>query len=258
MALPHLTSTPRRAAPGAVVVITGPPAAAGTLAARAAAASAAARPGSTVLLADLTRRAVLDAVVACRSGPETLTSVLEASRLGAPAAEALEVAAPPGPAGHRVLRGLAHPLDWTAVRAEAVDRALGALRARSELVIALVDPDLEGEAETGSVDLEDRHALTRWALAHASGVAVAAEPGPVGLDLARRLAAELGAAANEAVPVVVLGPDGTGRGHGCEGSPATIGALVGHALGRPPAAAPWSTEPIRLGELGIRPAAPGS
>jgi cellulose biosynthesis protein BcsQ len=63
--------------------------------------------------------------------------------------------------GYHLLLGLRRHRDWTALRARAVDAAVQGLLRSYRVVVADVDPDIEGEAATGSLDVEDRNRLAR-------------------------------------------------------------------------------------------------
>lgn len=85
-----------------------------------------------------------------------------------------------------VLLGLRRPRDWVSLRPRSVDAALDGLRRAYDAVVLDVDADLEGEDDTGSVDVEDRHCVTRCGLRHADLVVVVGAPGLKGLhDLVR-------------------------------------------------------------------------
>ncbi len=62
--------------------------------------------------------------------------------------------------GYRLVLGLRQPRDWAGMRPRAVEAAFAGLRRTHDVVIADLDADLETEAETGSPDIEDRHAAT--------------------------------------------------------------------------------------------------
>ena len=85
-----------------------------------------------------------------------------------------------------VLLGLRRSRDWVSLRPRSVEAALGGLRRAYDAVVLDVDADLEGEDDTGSVDVEDRHCITRCGLRHADLVVVVGSPGLKGLhDLLR-------------------------------------------------------------------------
>jgi hypothetical protein len=62
-----------------------------------------------------------------------------------------------------LLPGLRRRRLWTQLRPSSSLEALNALRRSYDAIVADLDGDLEGEAESGSIDVEDRHQLTRLA-----------------------------------------------------------------------------------------------
>ena len=110
---------------------------------------------------------------------------------------------------YRVLLGLRRHRDWTVLRPRAFHAALDGLRASFTKVVADLDPDLEGEAECGSVDVEDRNLVARTVTAQADVVVVTGLAGPQGVHrLARTLRAlrEHGVADERILPVVNRAP----------------------------------------------------
>lgn len=111
--------------------------------------------------------------------------------------------------GYRLLLGLRRHRDWTALRERSVATAVAALRRAFDAVVVDVDPDVEGEQETGSLDVADRNLLARTALRRADLVLVTARPDVRGLH---RLALHvhdligLGVAAERILPVLVGAP----------------------------------------------------
>jgi MinD-like ATPase involved in chromosome partitioning or flagellar assembly len=74
--------------------------------------------------------------------------------------------------GYSLLLGLRRSRDWTALRPRALDAAVESLRASFRAVVADVRPEFDGEAETGSVDLEERNGPSRVAVVGADAVVV--------------------------------------------------------------------------------------
>ncbi len=112
--------------------------------------------------------------------------------------------------GYDLLLGLRRATDWPTVRPKSLAAAVDGLRRAWEVVVADVDPVVEGEDETGSVDVEDRHLLARTVLAEADRVVVVARPGMKWLHGAIRVLADLdrlGVDPERLVPVVL----GVGR-----------------------------------------------
>jgi cellulose biosynthesis protein BcsQ len=88
--------------------------------------------------------------------------------------------------GYRLVLGLRRARDWAGLRSRSVEAALDGLRRTEGVVVVDHDPDLEDEADTGSVDIEDRHAVALALAATADLVLVVVRPGVKGLhDLAR-------------------------------------------------------------------------
>lgn len=83
--------------------------------------------------------------------------------------------------GYSLLLGLRRHRDWAALRPRAVEAAVDGLRRAYRVVVADVDPDLEGEEQVGSTDVEDRNALARSAVTTAALVVVVGGPGTKGL-----------------------------------------------------------------------------
>ena len=111
--------------------------------------------------------------------------------------------------GYDLLLGLRRHRDWTALRSRALAAALDNLRRAYRVVVSDVDPDVEGEAECGSVDVEDRNLLARTTLRDADLVVVVGQPGLAGFDAQLRVVrdiAELGVPGSRIVPVVNRAP----------------------------------------------------
>ena len=78
--------------------------------------------------------------------------------------------------GYSLLLGLRRHRDWAALRPRAVESAIDGLRRAYRIVVADVDPDVEGEDQCGSADVEDRNVLTRTAVTRAGAVVVVGLP----------------------------------------------------------------------------------
>lgn len=112
-----------------------------------------------------------------------LLELVDAHRAGVPSAEAVRSLTWRVPdRGYRLLLGLRRHRDWTAVRPRAFAAALDGLRRSFRLVVADVDRDVEGEASTGSVDVEERNTVARTTLAAADVVVAVGRPGLTGLQ----------------------------------------------------------------------------
>ncbi len=164
----------------------------------------------TVLLADLCR--VADQ--AMLHDPQVLVpsiqELVEAHRTGIPSAQAVldQTFFVPN-RGYRLLLGLRRPRHWVALRPRALEHTLDSLQRAVDVVVADVEADVEGEAETGSVDVEDRNRLSRTVLSRAEVVLVVAGAGMQGLYAAVRTINELlafGVAPERMLPVIARGP----------------------------------------------------
>ena len=83
--------------------------------------------------------------------------------------------------GYRLLLGLRRVRDWPVLRPRSVTAGVASLRRAFDVVIADCSPDLDGEADTGSTDVEDRHLLTRRAVSDAEVVVVVGRPSMKGV-----------------------------------------------------------------------------
>ncbi len=93
--------------------------------------------------------------------------------------------------GYLLLRGLRRRQEWTALDAHLADRVVRVLR-RHGTVVADLSPDLDGRADTGSADLEDRNGLTRSSIAQAGVVVVVGRGSTTGVHRLVRTLVELG------------------------------------------------------------------
>ncbi|HZA00549.1 MAG TPA: hypothetical protein VE575_17450 [Acidimicrobiales bacterium] len=159
--------------------------------------------------------------------------------------------------GYDVLLGLRRHRDWTALRPRAVAAALDGLRRAYRIVLSEVDADVEGEAECGSIDVEDRNLLARSVLRDAEVVLVVGLPGLTGLHAQLRVlrdVVELGVAGARIVPVINRAPRGPRPRAEVAGALARLlaSACPGTSLGSTPVFVP---ERRRLDDL-LRDGAP--
>ncbi len=146
----------------------------------------------TVLLADLCRVADQAMLHDSRVLVPGIQEVVEAHRAGVPSSSALLDQTFDVPArGYRLLLGLRRPRHWVAIRPRTLEVALDSMQRLAGVVVADVEADVEGEAETGSVDVEERNLLARAAMARADVVVVVGEPSMKGLYTLVRLISEL-------------------------------------------------------------------
>ena len=89
---------------------------------------------------------------------------------------------------YHLLLGLRRHRDWTVIRPRALDAAIDGLQRSYRVVVADVDHDVEGESETGSLDVEDRNLLARAVLFRADVVVVVGQGNLKGMhSLARTI-----------------------------------------------------------------------
>lgn len=232
--LPHsptvLVEAEAPAASGRLVAVTGPAASGSSTVAAALAQGLATDPSTSgrVLLLD----AALDAVQGLLHDTDDvvpgLQELVEAHRAGRPGADEVRALTwDTGVRGYDLLLGLRRHRDWTALRPRAVEAATASLRGAWPVVVADVDGDLEGEPETGSLDVEERNLLARHLTATADVVVVTGTPTLVGVHRSVRLLADLllhGVDAERLVPTVVGAPRSRARR-------AEIARAVGRLLG---------------------------
>jgi hypothetical protein len=169
-----------------------------------------ARNSRRVVLADLARRAdqaMLHDATDLGPGAQEL---VEAHRLGRPEPDEVWRTTFDVPRrGYRLLLGLRQPEAWSALRPRAIEATIVGLRSAFQVVVADVTGDVEGEAEGGSLDVEERNQLARSAVRHASVVAVVGAAGMKGVHslawLIRSLT-RVGVAPARVVPVINRSP----------------------------------------------------
>jgi hypothetical protein len=96
-----------------------------------------------------------------------------------------------GDRGYDLLLGVRRHRDWTALRRWAFAAALDSLRRSYRLVVADVDPDVEGDDDCGSVDVEERNLMARTTLPSADLVLVVGVAGLGGLHSQLRVVRDL-------------------------------------------------------------------
>lgn len=82
---------------------------------------------------------------------------------------------------YHLLLGLRRHRDWTALRPRAFEASISGLLQSYRMVIADVGADVEGEAECGSIDVEERNLIARTTHVRADAVVVVGRPGMQGL-----------------------------------------------------------------------------
>ena len=174
---------------GTLLAVTGAGGSGTSTVARALAQGLGAERATDVVLADLALHADQAAAHDVGDVLPGLQELVEACRATTPTRHEVRASSWTAPhLGYRLLLGLRRHRDWTVLRERSTATAVTALTRTFDVVVADVDPDVEGEAETGSVDVGDRNLLARTTLPRAAVVLVTARPGIQGLGrLARHL-----------------------------------------------------------------------
>ena len=163
-----------------------------------------------VLLADLALEADLGVLHDAGDVVPGVLELVDAHRVGRPTSEQIRAMTFWNASrGHFLLLGLRRPRDWAALRPRSFDAAFTGLRASFGTVVCDVDADLDGERETGSVELEERNVMARTVAATADVAYVVGTPGIKGLHSLVRIIDRLiafGLPASAIVPVVNRGP----------------------------------------------------
>jgi hypothetical protein len=159
-----------------------------------------------VVLADLRRNAEHAALHGTPDVLPGLPEFVESHRLGDPtAAEIAKLLYRIESRGYDLLLGLRRGRDWAAFRPRAIDAALVGLRRSYPVVVADIDPDVEGHAQCGSIDVEERNHLSRTTLSSAAAVVVVGTGSLKGvLSLTRVIGdlVEFGVSPERVVPLV--------------------------------------------------------
>ncbi|HEY5888289.1 MAG TPA: hypothetical protein VIT24_11210 [Acidimicrobiales bacterium] len=153
---------------GRLVAVTGPPGVGASTVAQALAAHHTRQ--ARTLLADLALDADQHLRHGVRPGHDGVFELAEALRHAPPA----DLVPPTADlvAGYDLLCGLRRRQEWTALSTVVADHVIEVLRRSHPLVVADVPADLDGRAESGSLDLEERNALARATLPVAAVVVV--------------------------------------------------------------------------------------
>lgn len=185
-----------------------------------------------VLLADAAlngEQAVLHGV---EPGTMGLPALVDAHRRSVPApSEILRYTVEIDERNYRLVTGIRRRRAWVTMRPRALQAALSTLLRDFALVVADTDADVEGEPDGGSLDVEERNALSRCVLARADAVVVVAGPGVKGCYSLLRTLEELwafGVPEGRVVPVVNRGRGG--RNERAELTVALQGLTGAHAV----------------------------
>ncbi|MET0726914.1 MAG: hypothetical protein ABWZ76_01310 [Acidimicrobiales bacterium] len=139
-----------------------------------------------------------------------VTELVEAHRTGTPTVDAVRsLTWQVVERGYHLLLGLRRHRDWTSIRPRAFEAALDGLRRGFRVVVADVDPDVEGERTTGSTDVEERNLVARVTLAGADLAVVVGTPDMKGLHSMLRVTRDLldhGVDGRRVLPIVNHAP----------------------------------------------------
>jgi hypothetical protein len=170
------------------------------------------RHAGMVLLADLRLHAEQAMLHDARDVVPSVQELVEAHRAGRPSSESVRsMAFAVAERRYQLLLGLRRARSWPVVRPHAFEAALDSLRRAYRVVVCDVDPDLEGEDEGGSIDVEERNVMARTAVASADVVFPVGLPSMKGLHSLVRVITELagfGVATGRIVPVLNRAPRG--------------------------------------------------
>ena len=168
------------------------------------------RHGGMVLLADLRLHAEMAALHDAGDVLPCVQELVEAHRSGQPTAHDVRALAFGVPERrYALLLGLRRARHWPAIRPQAFEAAFDSLRRAWGVVICDIDPDLEGEDDAGSIDIEERNVMARTAAAQADVVFAVGLPEMKGVHALVRVLEELtgfGVAPDRIVPVFNRAP----------------------------------------------------
>jgi hypothetical protein len=194
------------------------------------------RHAGLVVLADLARRADLALLHDAGDVVPGVQELADAHRtrvLDPEAVRALTFAC--DDRDYHLLLGLRRVRDWSVLRPHAFEVALDGLLRSFRIAVADVDPDLEGEADCGSIDVEERNLMARTAIGRADVVAVVGLPGVAGIHRQARIIDDLlrfGVVPERVLPVVNRGPrTPRARAEITHAVVGTVAALQGKAVG---------------------------
>lgn len=163
-----------------------------------------------VLLADFALDADQALLHDVRDVVPGIQELVEAHRLGAPQPSDLASLTFADDAwDYALLLGLRRHRDWVTIRPRAFQAALDNLRQIHTVVVADIDPDVEGEHECGSLDVEDRNTMARVTAATADLVLTTFCPDAAGIRRVIRLVEDLlalGVAPVRIIPVANRAP----------------------------------------------------
>jgi hypothetical protein len=163
-----------------------------------------------VILADLARRAEQSMLHDAGDIVPGVQELVEAHRNGQPGRDAImALTFIVEERGYHLLLGLRRSSAWAALRPRAFEAAFASLRHTFATVVADVEPDVEGERDGGSLDVEERNVMSRTAMREADVVLVVGGPGMKGIHSLARVVGDVlgvGVPGHRVVPVVNRAP----------------------------------------------------
>ena len=163
-----------------------------------------------VLLADLALHAEQAMLHDARDVVPGIQELVDLHRTGLPTVEdARRLTFAVEARNYQLLLGVRRARNWSSIRARAFLAAFDTLCRGWRVVVCDTDADLEGEEQSGSMDVEERHLMARTAAAHADAVLVVGLPGMKGSHALVRVLTEVldhGVPPERVVPVVNRAP----------------------------------------------------
>lgn len=191
------------------------------------------RHAGLVCLADFRLHAEQAMLHDARDVLPSVQELVEAHRSGRPSAEVVRAQAfSVEERGYQLLLGLRQARYWPSLRRRAFEATFDSLRGAYRMLVCDVDPELEGEDEGGSIDVEERHVMARTTMAGADVVLAVGLPSMKGVHGLVRVLVELlgfGVPPDRIVPIVNRAPRSP---RGRAGLTATLSELAGPAVAR--------------------------
>lgn len=195
------------------------------------------RNGRSVLLADLALHAEQAMLHDARDVVPGVQELVEAHRSGRlPPEEVRALAFDVEERGYQLLLGLRRARAWATVRPRAFEASFESLRSTYRVVVCDADADLEGEEVGGSMEVEERHLMSRTAALRADVVFAVGLPGMKGLHSLVRVLGELrtaGVAPGGVVPVINRAPRSGRARSEMTAAVATLSSAGGASFGPP-------------------------
>ncbi|MBY5163109.1 hypothetical protein [Salsipaludibacter albus] len=201
---------PRDERAGELVAVVGPAGAGTSVTTIALAQGLAATGDESVLLADLCRVADQAMLHDSRVVVPSVQDIVDAHRVSRPrgkdvVAQTFTITE----RGYRLLLGLRRPRQWPTIRPTAFSSTLDSLQRCFDLVVCDIEADLEGEDDTGSADIEERHLMARSAALRAQVIVLVGRPGLKGVHAHVRVLLDLhhlGVPVARILPVITCAP----------------------------------------------------